>query len=153
MPSPTGEPENLELKEKPKKSSTKSKLQPSRNRRDAESTFTVIFTTFIKSELNPKLVVQTYNANLKELKDRDDLPFPLPDEIFNGETGVNVNIDYKVIINDFTTQSIDDVEVGFMSFFSVGGAILIALTMSAFASSIAKGLLLLFGLLCFGKAS
>ena len=90
---------------------------------------------------------------MKELKDRDDLPFPLPDEIFNGETGVNVNIDYKVIINDFTTQSIDDVEVGFMSFFSVGGAILIALTMSAFASSIAKGLLLLFGLLCFGKAS
>jgi len=113
----------------------------------------VIFTTFIKSELNPKLVVQTYNANLKELKDRDDLPFPLPDEIFDGENGVDVNIDYKVIIDDFTTQSIDDVEVGFMSFFSVGGAILIALTMSAFASSIAKGFLLFFGLLCFGKVS
>ena len=152
MPSPTGESQNLEHKEKTeKKLSIKSKSQPKRNRRSAESTFIVIFTTLIKSELTTKLVVQTYNANLKELKGREDLPFPLPDEIFDDENGVNVDIDYNVIIDDYTTQSIDDIEVGFMSFFSVGGAILIALTISAFTASIAKGLLLFSGLLCFGK--
>ena len=89
-----------------------------------------------------------YNANLKELESNDDLPYPLPKEIFNGESGVNVDVNINDIV---TTESLDDVEIGLISFFSVAGAILIGLTLTAFASSIAKGFLLLFGILCFGK--
>ena len=87
-----------------------------------------------------------YNANLKELESNsDDLPFPLPEEIFSS---VNVEVQLDDIV---TTESLDDVEIGLISFFSVAGAILIGLTLSAFAASIAKGFLLLFGILCFGK--
>ena len=154
MPSPTEAVnfavENINIETK---SSTRNKSQSNRKRRSAESSLLVIFTTFIKSDLSTKLVVQTYNANLKELgtQDPEDLPFPLPNEIFDGENGVDVEIDYNVIIEDYTTASIDDIEIAFMAFFSVGGAILIILTLSAFVSSIAKGLLTFFGLLCFGK--
>ena len=152
MPEPGTEARNLAFKESIKKETkSKTQIKSQRKRRSVESSFPVIFTTLIKSDLNPKLVVQAYNANLKELETRDDLPFDLPDEIFNGENPVDVKIDYNVIIDDYTTKSIDDIEIGFMSFFSVGGAILIAITINAFATSIAKGLLMFFGLLCFGK--
>ena len=153
MPSPT-EAVNFaaENMKKETKSRTKNKSQSKRKRRSADSSLLVIFTTFIKSDLSTKLVVQTYNANLKELgTNPEDLPFPLPDEIFDGENGVDIEIDYNVIMEDYTTASIDDIEIAFMAFFSVGGAILIILTISAFVSSIAKGLLMFFGLLCFGK--
>ena len=110
--------------------------------------YVVDFITTIQSALAPKTVTQMYNANLKELETSDALPYPLPKEIFDGESGVNVDVRIDDIV---TTESLDDVEIGLISGFSVAGAILIGLTVSAFASSIAKGFLLLFGILCFGK--